>query len=45
VACMENLPEGQVVCAHMIAEELRGGLMVAAATHRAWRGNTELCWK
>ena len=28
---MENLPEGQVVCAYMTAEELRGGLMVAAA--------------
>ena len=25
------------------AEELRGGLMAAAAPHREWRGSTELC--
>ena len=25
------------------AEELRGGLIVAAAPHREWRGSTELC--
>ena len=25
------------------AEELRGGLMAAAAPHREWRGSAELC--
>ena len=25
------------------AEELRGGLMVAAAPHREWRGSAKLC--
>jgi len=25
------------------AEELRGGLIVAAAPHREWRGSIELC--
>ena len=25
------------------AEEMRGGLMVAAAAHREWRGSAELC--
>jgi len=25
------------------AEELRGGLMEAAAPHREWRGSAELC--
>jgi len=26
------------------AEELRRGLMVAAAPHREWRGSAELCY-
>jgi len=25
------------------AEELRGGLIAAAAPHREWRGSAELC--
>jgi len=30
-------------CAQRRAEELRGGLMAAAAPHREPRGSTELC--
>jgi len=34
--------EGPVFVQHR-ADELRGGLMVAAAPHRERRGNAELC--
>ena len=30
-------------CAQPRAEELRGGVMAAAAPHREWRGSAELC--
>ena len=40
-------PEGKICdvpwLVHLRAEELRGGLMAAAALHREQRGRTELC--